>query len=218
MKSYKNILAVCCLAGSLIISGNITGNVARAQEQAAANLPNASLTVQEAEKYVKNDKLYQTVAKLPPITEKMEALNALCVSIVKTKELNLVVLDTREAISEKSIRAGYPASLFHAIDTANSIPQKVGSNIVTGSHKFIFVQNKNAKRSLGVEPLVYIKNTANGNISRVDLEATEKAKKQLASLEDFLKAPQISITKNSREFNIAQMVFQTAEQNKAKAK
>lgn len=218
MQTYKKILSIFCLVSSLMISANISGNVVNAKEKAAPNLPNGALTVLESEKYVQNDKLYRTVTKLPALTEKMEALNSVCASIVKTKKLNLVILDTREATSPKAIKSGYPEGLFHAVDTANSIPQKLGNNIITGSHMFIVVENKNAKKALGIEPLIYIKNTVNGTISKADLQAAQKEKKELASLQDFLNLPQISLAKNSREFAIAQMVFKNAEQNHAKAK
>lgn len=66
--------------------------------------------------------------------------------------------------------------------------------------------------------MIYIKNTVNGTISKADLQAAQKEKKELASLQDFLNLPQISLAKNSRELAIAQMVFKNAEQNHAKAK
>lgn len=217
MNSYKKILSMFCLVGTLTLTG-LSTNILHAQEPTATNLPSASLTVLEAEKYVKNDKLYKTVTKLPAVTEKMEALNAVCASVVKTNKLNLVILDMREAIAEKKIKAGYPERLFHAVDTANSIPQVIGNNIVTGSHEFVVIHNKNAKKSLGLEPLIYIKNTSDNSIAKIDLEAVQKSQKPLDKLEDFLSAPKISLAKNSREYAIAQMVFKGAEENAAKKK
>lgn len=76
------------------------------------------VSVTEGSKLVEDNRLYKD-GKMPPLTEKMDVLNALFGSMLKKENLDLRVRTLRVAKDEGKVTVGNPTLLFRAVDLSD---------------------------------------------------------------------------------------------------
>ena len=122
-------VAWICLAGTESI---VASAPARAQEQSTQQVATSSshkveveaadvrlLSVDECKRLAKNDALYEDISAdmLLPVDQSMPILSSIFGNMLGIPNLQLVVIEGRQAISDASINIGYPTTWFQAVDT-----------------------------------------------------------------------------------------------------
>lgn len=167
-------------------------------ERNAADTP---INTKEAEEIASNDKLYKDYKPLPPITEKLTALNQVFSSFTHLDNINFVILDGRVAKSEADIAKAYPTLVFHAIDTTHTDLISTNNPDISfiAAIDFTMVHKKEASKLFTVSSICYRYDRKTKTIGLVDLSKVQKYK----SGDDLINVPYTKLSKESRAYQIA---------------
>lgn len=106
------------------------------------------VSVTEGSKLVEDNRLYKD-GKMPPLTEKMDVLNALFSSMLKKENLDLKVRTLRVAKDEGKVTIGNPTLFFRAVDLSDYKIVELGKNRrVAIPVEFIVLHRKDAEKAL----------------------------------------------------------------------
>ena len=120
------------------------------------------VSVTEGSKLVEDNRLYKD-GKMPPLTEKMDVLNALFSSMLKKENLDLKVRTLRVAKDEGKVTIGNPTLFFRAVDLSDYKIVELGKNRrVAIPVEFIVLHRKDAEKALSLVPLGYLEEDGMG--------------------------------------------------------
>lgn len=176
------------------------------------------VSVTEGSKLVEDNRLYKD-GKMPPLTEKMDVLNALFSSMLKKENLDLKVRTLRVAKDEGKVTIGNPTLFFRAVDLSDYKIVELGKNRrVAIPVEFIVLHRKDAEKALSLVPLGYLEEDRNGKKTYALLDFEHYSTKELGALKetkDLVKARRTKIAKESRDEAIAGLLFAMKQESAA---
>ena len=196
-------------AGAVLTPGQAEEARQKALEEEAERSRKYGASLSECLRLSKDNKKYEDLSPLPPVTEPMEVLDSMVLGMAdgRVKSVNMVLRRARKAKDAAKVEVGKPTLVFYAVDTDNADVKNVQGKELSVAIEFVGAHRRECSRIFSYVLRCYIHDSQKDTYECVDAEDLARKKVKIDSLEDFLKAPRQSVAKGGRDWKIAELIF-----------